>query len=129
MAPSREPTEEEWRELAKQALKEQDPEKVVSLAEQIVEKYHDKKRKRPRPPDWTELYQLAVTQLDPAKLQQRVADARNAILDRIEETHTKPFPCEERQQLTDALNGLRVIQQEYESRIQSGESRTARKMD
>jgi hypothetical protein len=126
MTSAREPTEEEWRELAKQALKEQDPEKIVSLAEQIVEKYHDKKRKSPRPPDWTELYQLAVTELDPAKLQQRVADARNAILDRIEETHTKPFPYEERQQLTDALNGLHVVQQEYESRIQSGESRTAR---
>jgi hypothetical protein len=125
-----EPTEEEWRDLAKQALKEQDPEKIVSLAEQIVEKYHNKKRKSPRPPDWTELYQLAVTELDPAKLQQRVADARNAILDRIEETHTKPFPYDERQQLTDALNGLRVIQPKYESRMQSyGKPRAARQMD
>ncbi len=71
-----------------------------------------------------------MIELDPAKLQQRVADARNAILDRIEETHTKPFPYDERQQLTDALNGLRVIQQEYESRIQRhGDPRAARKMD
>jgi hypothetical protein len=51
----------------------------------------------PRPPDWTELYQLAVMEFDPTRLVQRISDARNAILDRIEETHTKPLPCEERQ--------------------------------
>ena len=68
-------------------------------------------------PDWKELYQLAVLELDPAKLPQRVCEARNAILDRIEETHTKPFPYDERQQLNAALSGLRVIQQEYERRV------------
>ena len=30
------PTEEEWRTRARQALKEQDPEKLVALAQQIV---------------------------------------------------------------------------------------------
>ena len=71
----------------------------------------------PPPPDWTKLYDLAVMESDPAKLPQRIADARNAILDRIEETHTRSCPYQERQQLTDALNGLRVVQLEYESRI------------
>ena len=71
----------------------------------------------PHPPDWTKLYDLAVMESDPAKVPQRIADARNAILDRIEETHTRSYPYQERQQLTDALNGLRVVQLEYESRI------------
>ena len=70
-----------------------------------------------RLPDWIKLYELAVTESDPSRLPQRIFDARNAILDRIEETHTKSCPYQERQQLTDALNGLRVVQLEYESRI------------
>ena len=82
-----------------------------------------------RPPDWTELYQLALLELDFTRLEQRIYDARNAILDRIEETNTKPFPYDERQQLTDALNGLRIIQLERESRMQrDGEPRAARKL-
>jgi hypothetical protein len=71
----------------------------------------------PRPADWTELYQLAVLESDPTRLPQRISEARNAILDRIEETLAKPYPYQERQQLTDALNGLRAVQQEYEGRI------------
>jgi hypothetical protein len=117
MTPNSKPTEQ-WRELAFQASTENDPQKIVSLAERIVETYTAEKRNSPRPPDWTELYQLAVIELDPTKLRQRVTDARNAILGRVEETHTKPFPYQERQQLNDALNGLRVIQQEYERREQ-----------
>jgi hypothetical protein len=117
MTPNSKPTEQ-WRELAFQASTENDPQKIVSLAEQIVETYRDEKRNSPRPPDWTELYKLALTELDPTKLRQRVVDARNAILDRVEETQTKPSPYQERQQLNDALNGLRVIQQEYERREQ-----------
>ena len=39
----------------------------------------------PHAPDWKELYQLAVIELDPAKLSDRISDARNAILDRIQE--------------------------------------------
>ena len=42
------PTDEEWRALARQALKEQDPEKMVALAQQIVEAYQQQKRKRAR---------------------------------------------------------------------------------
>jgi hypothetical protein len=124
MIPNREPTVQEWRKLVRQASEEKDLDKGLDLVQQIVEKYDEENRKRPRPGDWKELYQLAVTELDSAKLRQRVADARNAILDRVEETHTKPFPYDERQQLNDALNGLRVIQQEDERRVQQyGEPR------
>jgi hypothetical protein len=78
----------------------------------------------PRPPDWRDLYQLAVIELDPAKLTQRISEARGVILDRIQETLAKPSHYDERQQLSDALNGLRVLQQEHQHRIQQyGEPR------
>lgn len=87
----------DWRQLPKPASKEEE---------------------QRNSPDWTELYRLAFNELDPTKLEQRVADARNAILDRIQETIAKPSHYNERQQLSDALNGLRVLQQEYERRVQ-----------
>jgi len=79
----------------------------------------------PRTPDWKDLYQMAVVELDPAKLTNRITDARNAILDRIQETISVAAHYQERQELTDSLNGLRVLQQEYERRVQQfGEPRT-----
>ncbi len=82
----------------------------------------------PRAPDWKELYQLAVIELDPAKLSHRVSDARNAILDRIQETISVASHYQERQELADALNGLRVLRQEYEHRVQQfGQPRTLRR--
>jgi len=82
----------------------------------------------PRAPDWKELYQLAVIELDPAKLSHRISDARNAILDRIQETISVAAHYQERQELADALNGLRVLRQEYERRVQQfGEPRTLRR--
>ena len=78
----------------------------------------------PRPPDWKDLYQLAVIELDPAKLSHRVSDARNAILDRIQETISVASHYQERQELADALNGLRVLQLQYDRRVrQYGEPR------
>ena len=68
------------------------------------------------PPDWKSLYHLAVIELDPTQIVGRIADARNAILNRIEETITKPGEYNERQALSDALNGLRVLRQEQEQR-------------
>jgi plasmid stability protein len=47
MAHHGEPTEQEWRELARQALKEQDPEKMVALAQQIIEAYDGQIPKKP----------------------------------------------------------------------------------
>jgi hypothetical protein len=72
----------------------------------------------PSPPDWKELYRLAATETDPAKLLRRISDARNSVLDRIQETLWKPAHYNERQELSNALNGLRTVQQEYERRIQ-----------
>jgi len=82
----------------------------------------------PRPPDWKELYRLAAMETDPAELPRRVSEARNSILDRIQETLSKPGHYNERQELSDALIGLRTVQQEYESRThQFGEPRTLRR--
>jgi hypothetical protein len=64
----------------------------------------------PCPLDWKQLYQLALVELDPAKLPQRIADARMALLDRIEDTLKNPG-LGEQQMLSDALNGLRVLRQ------------------
>ena len=75
--------------------------------------------------DWKQLYQLALVELDPAKLPQRIADARVAVLDRIEDTLKNPG-IGEQQMLNDALNGLRVLRQEYDRRLQRyGEPRNA----
>src|SRR4051812_19068653 len=71
-----------------------------------------------RVPDWKNLYQLAVMEPDPAKLSQRIVDARSVILDRIQETLTTSSHYTERQELSDALNGLRVLRQEHDHRIQ-----------
>ena len=68
----------------------------------------------PRPQDWNELYQLAMLETDPAKLPPLIADAHKAILDRIQETLTKPLSAEN-ERLSDALNGLRTLRQEVNS--------------
>ncbi len=68
----------------------------------------------PGPQDWKELYQLAILETDPAKLSPLIADAHKAILDRIQETLTKPLSAEN-QRLSDALNGLRTLRQEVNS--------------
>ena len=71
----------------------------------------------PGPQSWRELYRLAFVELDPAKLPQRIIDARVAILDRIEETLDNPGNGEQ-QMLNAALNGLRVLRQEFDRRLQ-----------
>ena len=48
---------------------------------------------------------------------QRIADARVAVLNRIEDTLKNPG-IGEQQMLNDALNGLRVLRQEYDRRLQ-----------
>jgi hypothetical protein len=68
----------------------------------------------PRPQDWKELYQLAMLETDPAKLSPLIADAHKAILDRIQETLTKPVSAET-ERLSDALSGLRTLRQEVNS--------------
>ena len=68
----------------------------------------------PRPQDWKELYQLAMLETDPAKLSPLIADAHKAILDRIQETLTKPISAEQ-ERLSDALCGLRTLRDEVNS--------------
>ncbi len=68
----------------------------------------------PRQQDWKELYQLAILETDPAKLPPLIADAHKAILDRIQETLTKPLSAEH-ERLSDALSGLRTLRQEVNS--------------
>jgi hypothetical protein len=41
-----EPTHEEWRELARQAIEEEDPDKALDLAQQVVEKYEEETRRK-----------------------------------------------------------------------------------
>jgi len=68
----------------------------------------------PRPQDWKELYELAILETNPAKLAPLIADAHKAILDRIQETLTKPLSAET-ERLGDALNGLRTLREEVNS--------------
>jgi len=44
-----EPEQEEWRELARQASQEEDPEKLVVLVRRVIEAYDADKRRRQRP--------------------------------------------------------------------------------
>jgi hypothetical protein len=68
----------------------------------------------PRPRGWRELYELAIVETDPAELSPLIADAHKAILDRIQETLTKPASSEH-QQMSDALTGLRTLREEVNS--------------
>jgi hypothetical protein len=56
-------------------------------------------------PDWRQLCQAAMLERDPVKLLERVVRARSAVLDRIEDCHTKPLNGEQ-YDLRDALSTL-----------------------
>lgn len=75
----------------------------------------------PPAPDWNELYRPAITEAGVRHLPKRMADAQRAIMERIEAAATKPHGEEERR-IDDALHGLRMglrmLQQEFESRLQ-----------
>ena len=63
-------------------------------------------------PDWRQLCQAALFETNPVKLLERIARARNAVLDRIEDGHTKPLNGEEHD-LRDALTALDSLAQNY----------------
>jgi hypothetical protein len=46
-------------------------------------------------PHWRQCYQAALLELDPTKLLKRIADARSAILDQIEDGFSKPSNAEQ----------------------------------
>ena len=45
--------------------------------------------------DWRQLCQAALFETNAVKLLERIAHARNAVLDRIEDRHTKPLNGEQ----------------------------------
>jgi hypothetical protein len=56
-------------------------------------------------PDWRQLCQAALFELDPVKLLERIAHARSVILERIADGYSKP-PTGEQIALLDALSTL-----------------------
>ena len=64
-------------------------------------------------PDWRQLCQVAFFELDPEKLLQRIAEARNAVLDQIEDCHSKPADREgyALREALETLNTMRKIAQ------------------
>jgi hypothetical protein len=60
--------------------------------------------------NWKNLYQCAILEVNPTKLQQRIVEARHAILDRAEEIDTKTAG-EESHSLNDALRTLRFLEE------------------
>lgn len=61
-----------------------------------------------RDPDWKPLYEAALRETDESKLSERISIARNAILDRIEESLSNPSPAEH-QVMNEALRNLRRL--------------------
>ena len=61
-------------------------------------------------PGWRESYEQAVSEFDPGKLVERVADAETAILSRMQALQTSSDGNVERQAIGEALNGLRTLQ-------------------
>jgi hypothetical protein len=64
-------------------------------------------------PQWRETYQAALLELDPKKLLQRIAEARSAILDQIEDGFSKPSNAEQ----VALRNALEMLSRLAESEI------------
>ena len=60
--------------------------------------------------EWRQLCQAAFFELDSVKLLQRIVEARSAVLDRIEDTLSKPIIGEQRA-LRNALETLSILQE------------------
>ena len=61
-------------------------------------------------PQWRQLCQIAYFELEPVTLLQRVAEARSAVLDRIEDILSRPITCEQ-DELRNALKTLNILQE------------------
>jgi hypothetical protein len=72
-------------------------------------------------PRWRQLCELALLEMDPEKLLEKVAAARSAILDRIEDSFGPTN--KEQTALHDALGTLSRLQQVAMSKIQTGTSK------
>jgi len=67
-------------------------------------------------PQWKQRYQAAISELDPAKVLPRIAEARSAVLDRIEDGFSKTSDGEQ-QVLRNALEMLSTLRQIAECEI------------
>lgn len=66
-------------------------------------------------PEWHEEYKAAMLELDRSKLLERIVLARKAISERMNVFVQDHFgTSEERDAITDALNGLAMLEQEFE---------------
>jgi len=81
--------------------------------------------------DWRQLCQIALLELDPVKTIERIAEARNAVLNRIEDGFTKSHDKEQvllREALSslDSLRKITESQNHYQAnlrKITEGENR------
>ena len=74
--------------------------------------------------DWRVVYQLALFETDPAKIQERIIDAQIAILKRGHKLLASPWG-REHQELDDALRFLRLLQNETSGKREAAEVRYA----
>ena len=61
---------------------------------------------------WFRVYKAALLELDPQKLPARIGAAKEKVRLRLEEIQGDSDHHAERQQIEDALNNLRVLEQE-----------------
>jgi hypothetical protein len=74
---------------------------------------------------WYEAYNVAMLELEQAKMRGRIGEARTEITARIEMLRTLPgLHAEERQAIENALSGLRMLERE-ETRREADERRIA----
>ena len=69
---------------------------------------HNEKDGDARAPQWKKPYEAAILELDPTKLQQRISEAHEAILDRLEQLLTRPSDSEQHA-LNNAWRNLSVL--------------------
>lgn len=62
--------------------------------------------------EWQRPLQEALLELDPETLKQKVVEAETAIFERLQELSSDHDSSEERQELLDATNTLRVLKKE-----------------
>jgi len=75
---------------------------------------HNEKNGDARAPQWKEPYEAAILELDPTKLQRRISEAHEAILNRVEELLPRPSDSEQ-QAINDALRNLRILRKMSEA--------------
>jgi hypothetical protein len=71
--------------------------------------------------DWKQLYQTAMLEFEPGRLEEKVEVANTAVQNRIRELRDqRGMNPEERQELEDALSGLRVLSRDFAPKSERG---------